>query len=413
MFASTWMVVIWTLLVNQNCLAAARTLADSSDHCCTLLSVCLNATVTSTTLRTLLDAQPPKPAMTPSTSTFPTTAVVTSTEPIAAPPLDTNVFVRNQPTTLSSPSLNDQLVFVPPTIQTPVSPSYLPSTDVLTPKPWSAWFHDFCTLAKAFFAHTMTQVFTALLAVILTALVIAVFLLFRKVYKLTSDLMLLEDIANIFCICNDTATTPCRPACKFYRQALYNGGLSTHDLDRHQNDFLVKLGVVIPRFHRDQVPFRRPSIPSVWTRIFSNRHARLLDPANYVEMSTIDDHASIIRTDRLLEQLRTIQASNNQLLTELNRLKSTPSELSKTPPPPSAANSDSNLHNPDHLTPAEREAAALPHRSRSDASASATSNPPQPRNPPANSIPPMPRFPPPVPSSAASNASTSLTTDAL
>ena len=130
------------------------------------------------------------------------------------------------------------------------------------------------------------------------------------------------------------------------RQALYNGGLSTHDLDRHQNDFLVKLGVVIPRFHRDQVPFRRPSTPSVWTRIFSNRHARLLDPTNYVEMSTIDDQSSIIRTDRLLEQLRTIQASNNQLLTELNRLKSTPSELSKTPPPPSAANSDSNLHDP-------------------------------------------------------------------
>ena len=412
MFASTWMVVICALLVTQNCLAAARTLTDSSDHCCTLLSVCLNANMTATTLRTLLDAHSSKPALTTSPSTLPTTAVVTSTETIAAPPLDTNLFVQNQPTAPSSPPPEVQSVFFSPPIQTstPVSPSYLPSTDVITTEPWSAWFNDFCTLAKAFFGHTMTQVFTALLTVLFTGLIVAVVVLLRKVYKLTSDLMLLEDMANIFCICNETATTPCRPACKFYRHALYNGGLTTQDLDRHQNDFLVKLGVVLPRFHRDQVPFRRPSTPSVWTRIFSNRHARLLDPANYVEMSTIDDHTPIVRTDRLLEQLRTLQESHNQLLTAMNQLKSTPSELSTTPPPPSAAHSDSDLHTRDPLTPEEREAAAIAliRRSRSAASAALAGRTQPPRDPPANAIPPTPRLPQPVPTTPAPNATTPL-----
>ena len=149
-----------------------------------------------------------------------------------------------------------------------------------------------------------------------------------------------------------------------------------------------------------------PSTPSVWTRIFSNRHARLLDPANYVEMSTIDDQASIIRTDRLIEQLRTLQESHNKLVTEMSRLKSTPSELSKTPPPPSATNSESNLHDPDTLTQAERDAIAVIHRARAQALASAKaplpSVPPPPRVPPANSA-----------QSITPNASATSPTDAL
>ena len=216
-----------------------------------------------------------------------------------------------------------------------------------TTQSWRDWVTSFNTVAKAFLAHPLTQMLSTLLAVGFTFLVLTTLLLLRRVYLLTARLMMTEDVAHFFCLCNDTTTTPCRPACKFFYPALYRSGFTTNQLEKHQRDFLIKIGYIRPALRAHREPFRPPTAASILSRLFAPHDSRRLPIDEAVEMSPILQHES------LADQLQALQDTNARLLRELQHIQDTriqnpalPLTTTSTEPIPTPPTTDISLDDP-------------------------------------------------------------------
>ena len=167
-----------------------------------------------------------------------------------------------------------------------------------------------------------------LLAVAFTVLVLAAVALLGRVYKLTARLMMTEDVAHFFCLCNDTTTVPCRPACKFFYPALYRSGFNTDQLEAHQRDFLIKIGYIRPAFRTRREPFQPPTPTSIISRLFAPHNSRRLPIEEPITMTPI------LRHEDLTDQLNDLKATNARLLEELQHIKNTRTQALIPPQPP-------------------------------------------------------------------------------